>query len=298
MKRLCLLFALVIAGCGVSDDKDLPQGFDYREYVDHESSTCKVVMHSENVDPYLSLLINGDYITVGAFGGFSSRYYYKEYPLNIQPRLPSREHPLKEEKRYVLLEKNSSKDPGRFVWAVHNSFNGRPRLDSATFIKYMAVGEGPDGLSRPSEQSLFLVTESVVAPLSVFDAVGLELKRTRSKIDQKFDEEKRMESINLRIDVFLILDPTLSDDQLLRDVVKYRPLLASTKELFPDVRIHLRDTIASRFRSEEKLVKFMYQLYGALGLELQKERERSKDYCVSREQIENLYSFDSISRGF
>lgn len=83
--------------------------------------------------------------------------------------------------RYVVLHKEDKDDPGRIVWALYSENNGM--LDSAIVDEkgklYKSVGGGAGGrIPPPLEEKLKHrhLENVVVAPLSVFDAIAVDLK--------------------------------------------------------------------------------------------------------------------------
>lgn len=84
--------------------------------------------------------------------------------------------------RYVVLHKEDEDDPGRIVWALYSENNGM--LDSAIVDEkgklYKSVGGGAGGRIPPPLKENLKYSDSeniVVAPLSAFDEIAVDLKR-------------------------------------------------------------------------------------------------------------------------
>ena len=83
--------------------------------------------------------------------------------------------------RYVVLHKEDEDDPGRIVWALYSEKNGM--LDSAIVDEkgklYKSVGGGAGGRIPPPLKENLKYSDSenvVVAPLSAFDEIAVDLK--------------------------------------------------------------------------------------------------------------------------
>lgn len=84
--------------------------------------------------------------------------------------------------RYISLHKENEDDPGRIVWALYSEKNGM--LDSVIVDEngklYKSVGGGADGRIPPPLKENLKHGDSeniVVAPLSAFDEIAVDLKR-------------------------------------------------------------------------------------------------------------------------
>ena len=83
--------------------------------------------------------------------------------------------------RYISLHKENEADPGRVVWALYSEKNGM--LDSAIVDEkgklYKSVGGGAGGRIPPPLKENLKYSDSenvVVAPLSAFDEIAVDLK--------------------------------------------------------------------------------------------------------------------------
>lgn len=83
--------------------------------------------------------------------------------------------------RYISLHKENEADPGRIVWALYSEKNGM--LDSAIVDEkgklYKSVGGGTGGRIPPPLKENLKYSDSenvVVAPLSAFDEIAVDLK--------------------------------------------------------------------------------------------------------------------------
>ena len=83
--------------------------------------------------------------------------------------------------RYISLHKENEADPGRIVWALYSEKNGM--LDSAIVDEkgklYKSVGGGAGGRIPPPLKENLKYSDSenvVVAPLSAFDEIAVDLK--------------------------------------------------------------------------------------------------------------------------
>lgn len=83
--------------------------------------------------------------------------------------------------RYISLHKENETDPGRIVWALYSEKNGM--LDSAIVDEkgklYKSVGGGAGGRIPPPLKENLKYSDSenvVVAPLSAFDEIAVDLK--------------------------------------------------------------------------------------------------------------------------
>jgi hypothetical protein len=83
--------------------------------------------------------------------------------------------------RYISLHKENEADPGRIVWALYSEKNGM--LDSAIVDEkgklYKSVGGGAGGRIPPPLKEKLKLRDSenvVVAPLSAFDEIAVDLK--------------------------------------------------------------------------------------------------------------------------
>ena len=113
--------------------------------------------------------ITKKHMDIGAMGGHMPDIFYT----TLLDRYGS---------RYVVLHKEDEDDPGRIVWALYSENNGM--LDSVIVDEkgnpYKSVGDGADGrIPPPLEEKLKHrhLENVVVAPLSVFDAIAVDLKR-------------------------------------------------------------------------------------------------------------------------
>lgn len=83
--------------------------------------------------------------------------------------------------RYISLHKENEADPGRIVWALYSEKNGM--LDSVIVDEkgklYKSVGGGAGGRIPPPLKENLKYNDSenvVIAPLSAFDAIAVDLK--------------------------------------------------------------------------------------------------------------------------
>lgn len=112
--------------------------------------------------------ITKKYMNVGAMGGYLPDVFYT----TLLDRYGS---------RYVVLHKEDKDDPGRIVWAMYSEKNGM--LDSAIVDEkgklYKSVGGGAGGRIPPPLKENLKYSDSenvVVAPLSAFDEIAVDLK--------------------------------------------------------------------------------------------------------------------------
>lgn len=112
--------------------------------------------------------ITKKYMNVGAMGGHLPDVFYT---MQLD-RYGS---------RYVSLDKENESDPGRIVWALYSEKNGM--LDSAIVDEkgklYKSVGGGAGGRIPPPLKENLKHGDSeniVVAPLSAFDEIAVDLK--------------------------------------------------------------------------------------------------------------------------
>ena len=112
--------------------------------------------------------ITKKYMDIGAMGGHMPDIFYT----TLLDRYGS---------RYVVLHKEDEDDPGRIVWALYSENNGM--LDSVIVDEkgklYKSVGGGAGGRIPPPLKENLKYSDSenvVVAPLSAFDEIAVDLK--------------------------------------------------------------------------------------------------------------------------
>ena len=145
-----------------------------------ETKGCKNVNPLPPIDEQnlnLFIAVTEDYMVIGTRGAFLPSVYY-----TVQNG------------RYVAIAKKSEEDPGRMIWAVYSSKNGRPDsvyVDENNYF-LLLLGEGDLGMEPPKNLKLpnpgtYLSTlalnsqrklksgDAVIAPLSVFDVIAKDL---------------------------------------------------------------------------------------------------------------------------
>ena len=202
----------------------------------------------------LSVVVTDGYIVIGARGGFQPNVYYQV----LGGRYSN---------RYAAIQKDSEEDPGRVIWAVYSSRNGKP--DSAyvdennNFLSRLGGMQPPEYLTKPragtvlatiSPNSARVLSQweaqrAVVAPLTVFDVIAKDLVAIHAQFSD-------IEDIDC---AWLIIDNSF-DGNRFREL---RPLMSALKNAgFRNICLSFLGG-----ENEQEKRKIAYEeLYSPLGL--------------------------------
>ena len=272
------------------------EGDNYQEYdSDQESETDDYGSEESCPDIQalnLSVAITDEYMVIGARGGFQPNVYYRT--------MPSRNGI-----RYVTIQKESGKDPGRLMWGLYSSKNGA--LDSVYLDGsgnlIMGVGDGVEGRKPPAlkqrvssgkivgtlaPNSLRSLSsreynDAIVAPLSAFDVIARDLTEIHSRFMELSDADDLMLVINAE---------DASKDALKKRLRTYRPLMQSIKNagytyvLLATIELNYKLVRGGENASQADMMAFFREMYDALGLKMPSEEEmnkrRTKNLCQNK----------------
>ena len=212
----------------------------------------------------LTVTITKNYMVIGAYGGYTKKFYYRAAP------------DLHED-RYISLQKENEDDAGRIMWALYSEKNGM--LDSVIVDEkdeiYSAVGRGEGGIWPPHlKQRLNQHRDDkvVVAPLSIFDEVFKELLRVRHR-NAKEDSNELCLAMELEED----------RDFFFKKLQSYKPLIQAAKNAGSTYILFSIWGNTDNLNNPDDAKKFFEKMYEAVGVKLpsREELEKHRNVCRS-----------------